>query len=123
MRIGNLIKRESTIDIRLNPAFGYAAHDLLSPAANLLAFAPHVAEVQAEDSFVAIHQCQRIEARHLRDGFERPQFSSNAGSRSDRHSKHPHPSSRAQRAITFLPTVSTERIDYQFNAFALREIN
>ena len=80
MRIGDLIEWKSAIDVGLNPTFGHAAHDLLSPAANLFAFAPHVSEIQAKDSFVPIHQRERVKARHLCYRFQCAEFAPDAGS-------------------------------------------
>src|SRR6185295_14399091 len=68
--VGDLLERKYAIDVRMNPAFRDAAHDLLGPGVDLFAFVPHVTEVQAEDALVAIHQPDGIVAGHLRDGFE-----------------------------------------------------
>src|ERR1043166_8529410 len=99
MSVCDLIEREYVIDVGSNPACGNAAHDFLSPAADLFAFAPHVAQVQTKDAFVSIHQSERVEARHLGHSFQRSEFSSNTGGGSDGHAEHAHASGGAQRAI------------------------
>src|SRR2546429_2868679 len=105
-----------------NPAFINAAHDLLCPGADLFAFVPHVTEIQAEDAFVAIHQPDWIVPRHLRDGFQSSNLTQDSRGRSDRHPEHSHATSDAQSAIAFLPASTAQRIDNQFNAPFIREI-
>src|SRR3954464_15697279 len=110
--VGDLIERKRPIDVRPNPAFRNAAHNLLRPVSHFLAFAPHVTEVQAEHSLVTIHESERIVTRHLSDRFQRAQLSSQTRSQSYRHPKHTHAAGGAQGPITFFPTIATQRIDY-----------
>src|SRR5437660_8790237 len=74
MRIGDLIKWEGAIHMRLNPTFMNPAHDLFGPTRELFTFAPHVSEVQPKDAFVTAHQTQRIESRRLYYGFQGPKL-------------------------------------------------
>src|ERR1044071_66005 len=101
--VGDLLEGKHAIDMRANPAFGDAAHDLLGPGADLFAFVPHVTEIKAEDAFVASHQPDGIVTAQLRDGFQSANLAHDSRGRSDRHSKHSHAPSRAQGAVAFLP--------------------
>src|SRR5438067_631621 len=105
----------------MNPAFRNASHDLLCPGADLLAFVPHVTEIQSADTFVAIHQPDGIVTRHLLDGLYSSTLTQNSRGRGYRHTEHSHATSRAQSAKAFLPASAAQRIDDQFNAAFIRE--
>src|ERR1041384_3439577 len=120
--VGDLLERKYAIDVRMNPAFGNAAHDLPGPRADFFAFVPHVTEIQAEDAFVPIHQPDGIETGHLRDGFQSSNLAQDSRRRSHRHPEHSHASSSPQSAIAFLPACAAQRIDYQLNTTSIREI-
>ena len=55
MCVGDLVKRKSAVDMGLNPPFVHAAHDLSRPGSDLFPFAPHVTQIHAKDTFVAVH--------------------------------------------------------------------
>src|SRR6184192_2784806 len=67
MRFADLIEWKGAIDVGADPSFVHAAENLLSPQPDLLAFAPHVAEVQTEHALVPVHQTDRVVTRHFRE--------------------------------------------------------
>ncbi len=54
MSLPYLIKWKSFVDVRTNPTIIYSVHYRLQPFGDLLSFAPHVAQIQAEDTLVSI---------------------------------------------------------------------
>src|SRR6266498_3365753 len=95
VRLSDLIEWKRAIDMRLNPTFIDPAHDLACPTCDLLAFVPHVSEIQAEHASITIHQRQWMEPRSLRQRFQGAQLSSYARGRRCGHAKHSHATRRA----------------------------
>src|SRR5207245_8915818 len=79
VRFGDLRERKGPVNVGSDPSLVDAAHDLAGPARDFLALAPHVAQVQPEHAFVAVHQGERIESGRLQQGLQGAQFSLDAG--------------------------------------------
>ena len=112
VRVGGLIECESAIDMRPNPTFLDSTHDFARPTRDLLAFAPHMTQVQCRthpcfDSSARADETLGVCAR----AFKTRSFPRMPEAEACGHSEHSHAPGCAQGAIASLPTRSAQRID------------
>src|SRR5580693_4321147 len=124
MRGCGLAKAENPRDPGLDGALTPQPHKLIHPTGHAIDFIPHVAEVDAEDAFVRVHQGERIELEPRGAG-EHRHHAEHAPSlvrgrrRSAENSK---PTRGRQQPIAFLERLATHRVEDEFDTPALSDL-
>ena len=118
------LKLERSRDPGLDGALTPQPHKLIHPAGHAIDFIPHVAEVDAEDAFVRVHQGERIELEPRGAG-EHRHHAEHAPSlvrgrrRSAENSK---PARGRQQPIAFLERLAAHRVEDEFDASSLGDL-
>src|SRR5208282_5730463 len=80
-----------------------------------------MAEVDAEDSLVRIHQRQRIELkpRRARQHTQHSKYAALLASDRRGNAEHAEPSRRREHAVSLLPRLAADRVENEFDAAAI----
>src|ERR1700722_15595514 len=120
MRLRSFGEREGARDLRLDGALCPQVQELIGPLALATDLTPHMAEVDAEDALVRIHQRQRVEMKPG-DAGKRSQHSEQAAflaAHGRGNTEYAKPSCRCENAISFLPRLATDGVENELDAAA-----
>src|SRR6516162_2497314 len=121
MRGGGFVEFEALRNLWLDGALRPKLEQLLAPAADAVHLARKMAQIDAEDTLVGVHECYRVELKprcageHSEHAKEAPLLLCHRR----RNAKHTQPAGGCEQAIAFFERFAADSIENEFDAAAV----